>query len=560
MDKEAFEALGKKFLAKNKKPSFVKKGYFNVFSPVITSKCNLGCTYCFGKEKKREEKTSNWEILSAGIKYIGQQNKEVHVMFSSAGEQTTEPTLLKKTLGSIEKKLKIARIKFSTNGATNPKFLTDIADRMGRFQVSCDGPPEIQNRQRPLRNGGKSSATVEKTIKTLVKNNKEFMVKTTLTSNHVGREEQTFKYFYNLEVPVIVFSTVSDLGAGCEFIKTSERNKWAVLADSQMKLKEFCDSFGLKSRLAVEHYFEYKGKTQYCSVGNYFCLGTDGTVSGCLMYSNTDDLKIHQGMKQLVLGCFNRKKGFLMDWKKIKKLRSYYKKSECYDCDFKLCWGGCPLKNLEKNNNMAKPDRERCLERKTQTLQLMKYLAERDVIKIKPYLSEKSEKLYYSMQFSEFELSTEISKNSASGVFLKFDPAKADLEKLAKKIVEASKKHREKIRLFVLCPITRGRLGIRDSIRFKAFLYSLKKNKVIFKISRPVKITDANAKKEKEFYEEFFIPKNCLECLELFKEKNGEIEYCGGVKGPKISEFFDRNEIYSEFKKTSKKSQCPWRE
>ena len=155
------------------------------------------------------------------------------------------------------------------------------------------------------------------------------------------------------------------------------------------------------------------------------------------------------------------------------------------------------------------------------------------------------------MQFNEFELG-KLRKNNTQNVskksfFIRFDPIKQDFDSLLKRIVLLSKKNEKKITLFLFSPISLERLNFQTSVIFKKFLFDLKKNKVLFKITKPVKITDTSLEKEDEFYKDFSIPKTCFECLEMFKIKNNRIEYCNGAKGPKINEVFDREGIYSIF-------------
>ena len=103
----------------------------------------------------------------------------------------------------------------------------------------------------------------------------------------------------------------------------------------------------------------------------------------------------------------------------------------------------------------------------------------------------------------------------------------------------------------MLSPKYSNRLNRKKSISFQKFLRSLKKNKVLFKISSPIKITAEGPEEENSFYEEFQIPQDCLECLEMFRLKEGRVIFCGGIKGPRVDSFFDREEIFSAFQKNN---------
>jgi len=562
MDKEAFDSFGKFFLAKNRMLPLIKfSPRFHFFSPVITSKCNLECSYCFGGSKERKGMVSSWTIVKNAIDYIAQQNKPIIVSYDSVGEQMSDFKAFKRTLDYIKKKLKIKKIIVSVNGTGDPNLYLQVVDKFDVFQVSFDGLPEIQDKQRALKGGGKSSVLVEKTIKKLVENNKQFKVKITVTNLHIGREEEVFKYLQTLGVENVILGIVTSLGYGKEYLKRiKQKQSWesliASLTKTELKIKELCNSFGLKSSIVTERLFEIKGLV-YCPLGYGFSVGADGVVSACHAYADKDDINVHKGMSDLLIGKFDsQKERFEIDKKKLNELRNWQKKVKCADCDFKLCWGGCPVENFRENKSIFLPSKIVCITRKKQARELLKTFAEERVIKIKPCLIERNKKLFYSMQFSEFKLNKSNLKNLKGNSFIKFNPIKQNFSSLFKKILSLSKKNKKKITLFLLSPTSSERLSLRASARFKRFLFNLEENKILFKITRPIKITDSSSEKEKGFYDFFSIPKTCFDCLEMFKIKNNQIEFCNGIKGPKINEVFNREEIYSIFKKNIQGKKC----
>ena len=548
MDKETFERVGKDYLVRNRAPQFKRWGnYFSYLGISITSKCNLACRYCLGKQSQRAGKIADFKTIKAAVDYIAGQRKSVEVIFISPGEHALESRLLERTLKYIGEKLKTSKMRVSFNGAINPKTYLRLRDYFNVFRISLDGPPEIQDLQRPMKGGGKSSKRVEATIRELKKNNKSLLVTAILTHNHIGKEERTFKYFFNLGLSDVLIDTVRDIGAGGFYYK---KVKEGQLSKSQLKIKELGDEFGMRFKLLCDLQLRDK-ETGFCPVGHGFCLGIDGKISACTTYSDEKDLKIHPGMDKLIIGKFNKEKGiFEMDKKRIKWLREIHKKAPCYNCDFQLCWGGCPLRNL-RYGKIERPYKKLCKDRKREMKEFLEYLLLRNVIKIKPCLSEKRSGLYYSMQFSEFPLVKCISeKIPLKSAFIFFNPAEANFKKMADKMILATKKNKG-IVLFVLSPKYSNWLNREKSILFQEFLCSLKENKVLFKVSSPVRITAGSREEEKLFYKQFQIPQSCFECLEMFKLKAGRVVFCGGMKGPKKKDCFDREEIFHAFLKNN---------
>jgi len=559
MDKECFNSFGESLLAKNHRLPFRKLlPHFRSLSLVITSRCNLACSYCFGDGGERMGASSSWLILKSAIDRIKKQNKPVSVIFASPGEQMNDFKLFKKTLSYVEKKLKIKSMMVSVNGTGNIKEYLRVADKFDNFQISFDGPPEIQDKQRPLKNGKKSSSIVEGTIKELVKKNKKFTIKTIVTGLHRGKEEYLCKYFHNLGVKEIVLASVRPLGAGDSYLKkVLGKQSWSSFvissARSELKIKELCSFLGLKSSLIIERSLGRK-ETPYCTLGRLFCVGINGSVSTCPAYADESDLNTYKGMRDLLIGKFNyEKKSFEMDEKKIKELRNVYKKAKCSDCDFKLCWGGCPLRNIRKNKDITVPDKKSCTETKKETYELFKSFMQERVIKIKPCLIERNKKLFYSMQFNEFELSKSNGQNIKGNPFISFDPVRQNYRSLLRRVISLSIDNKKKITLFLLSPVDSERLNSRASNAFKDFLFELRRNKVLFRVTKPIKITNVSPEEENKFYETFSIPKSCFECLEMFKIKNNQIEFCNGIKGPKMDKVFDREEICSIFERMGNK-------
>jgi radical SAM protein with 4Fe4S-binding SPASM domain len=516
----------------------------------------MGCTYCFGAEKNRKGKNASVEMLKKAVDFIAEKKQPVWVTFFSAGEQVGNFRAFKETLDYAVKKLKIEKIKMSTNGTGNPQDYLEVVDRIKSFQVSFDGPPEIQDLQRPLKGGQKSSPLLEKTVKSLAENWKDFFVKATVTKAHAGREEKTIKYFNSLGVKNLGFTIVGALGLGAECPEATSLKEQEKLSHSMLKMKELCDISRVNARLALEVYFG-SAKTTYCEVGRIFNVGVDGIVTSCSGFSDATDFQIHKGLEGLLIGRFNKKtKTFEIDKAKVAKLRGFHKQAKCGDCDFKLCWGGCPLRNLRDNGSASEPSLDLCRGSKMETVAYMKYLAERDAIKLKPWLEEQNRGLVLSAQFSELPLSEKNAANRGN-YFIGFDPANDNLEGLFGEIVSLSEKNTKSIGLFLLSPAATDKLDVNRSILFKDFLYSLEKKHVLFRVTKPVKISDIDSRTEKEFCGHFSIPKNCFECLEMFRVKNSRVEFCDGRKGPKISGILDRGEVYAAFSGGHPVEECP---
>ena len=91
-------------------------------------------------------------------------------------------------------------------------------------------------------------------------------------------------------------------------------------------------------------------------------------------------------------------------------------------------------------------------------------------------------------------------------------------------------------------------LNQKTGERIIDFLNNLKKNKIRFKLSKPLFMCQLGINYGR-IVKEYLIPYNCYECAELFTIENEDIISCKYInkKGPKIYYMEDRNQIWEFF-------------
>ncbi|MDM8542579.1 hypothetical protein QUF90_16010 [Desulfococcaceae bacterium HSG9] len=92
----------------------------------------------------------------------------------------------------------------ATNGiisSDNAHWLSDNIDLVG---LSLDGPPDIQNMQRPYRNGRPTSKIVERTGHILAKGPSVLHVRATITPDTNTRQAEIVKYIQNVISPAAI--------------------------------------------------------------------------------------------------------------------------------------------------------------------------------------------------------------------------------------------------------------------------------------------------------------------------------------------------------------------
>jgi sulfatase maturation enzyme AslB (radical SAM superfamily) len=119
-------------------------------------------------------------------------------VFHGGGEPTLAIDLLQSALELIQGIARDGEVSLfryiATNGVFDSGLAAWIAAHFDMVGLSCDGPPDIQNRQRPLRIGEGTASTVETTARVFRDTETPFRVRVTITPETVDRQEEIAAY------------------------------------------------------------------------------------------------------------------------------------------------------------------------------------------------------------------------------------------------------------------------------------------------------------------------------------------------------------------------------
>jgi len=503
----------------------------------LTTDCNLNCSYCFsfgGKEKYRIKE----ELIFDFLDQLSLTKRKINLLFQGGGEQTLEFELLKKTISYAKKKIPEVYIYLFTNGVLSENVCNWIIGNIDWIGLSIDGPPEIQDKQRPLKNGKASSPYVERTVERLIEKNKGFLINSVITNLSIGKEEKIIKYFHNLKAEKVAFEIANNYGkVGNKKIPSIKR-----YLSSLLKLYELGEETGIKV------FFKGIKKSgvflnNYCTVSK-FCLNVNGEITICPIISK---LNMNETSKKLVIGDYNSDGEFEFQENKMDLIRNrFFKMEKCKKCNYIwLCGTGCPLMNLRKNNSIYLPDEYTCSLIKQRYKKYFTYQAKKYFLRKKPYLEYKDGKFYFKLFFNDFKLD-KIENDVANGSsFIQITNLKK-LDDILEKIKYL--KPIDKIDLFLLSfHLQKSEFNLSTGKKIIEFLNSLKKSKKYFKVTKPLPKRCLFGENWEKIFEKYEIPKTCFECLELFFLENNDIIFCNGKKGGKFDEAKDRREIYDKF-------------
>jgi len=165
--------------------------------------CNLACTYCYSAPSSHSDLMPvSIPTIQAASQIIAKNcrkaNKPMTVVFQGGGEPSLDLDWIDRALTVVAQaadREKVYLIRYvATNGVMSTRKAEWIAAHFDLVGISCDGPPEIQNRQRPKLNGGLSSDILQQTAEVIHQHGKQLQVRVTLTPETAYQQDEIVRY------------------------------------------------------------------------------------------------------------------------------------------------------------------------------------------------------------------------------------------------------------------------------------------------------------------------------------------------------------------------------
>ncbi|QLJ53375.1 MAG: hypothetical protein Sv326_1200 [Candidatus Fermentimicrarchaeum limneticum] len=532
---------------------------FDTFGILPTSECNLRCVYCYAKGG---ETRKNLDIgtLKKAVEFMNNNSKEqVLVFFHGGGEPTTKFKLLIEIKRYVDKNLKAEKsFTLQTNGIFSNEVRSWVSKNIDHVALSCDGPPHIQDFQRPLKNGGRSSPIVEESIRYFVEKSKNMTIATVISKFSNERQEDILEYLHKLGVKKVKFTPLTERGRClCGATDYSARpDMLKFFTNNLTRSIELADIYDIK--------LLYPGLIDSCRdvscfvAGRSFILTPDGFVSPCV--------SVHCGdsdFNELLFGYFDKEKGEIkIDKKKLDFLRNRVVQNipACKNCFMKWnCSGGCAISAcMIYGKDIYSPQRGHCDWIRKLGEGALRYKVEKYLLKTKPFLEERNGTIEYREVLDDFEPKKPPTKRKEDLV-LQVDANKSSLALTYDRIIKTNP--RLSLISFRLRPKD---LNLETGRRIEKFLRTLKLKRINFIVTRPLPRCLFNHEYAKAA-EDFRIPKNCEECTWLFVLKDSNFHICNtDIKIPE-DKIRSRREVYEFFKKQNKRifdspcSECVYR-
>lgn len=308
----------------------------------LSSSCNLRCIYCYANAGEHKSIVSI-DNAKALIDFVSQKVDRIILDFHGGGEPLLFFDIIKDLYEYAKATGKLYRTVLISNGVIEAKkeYILDwITEKVDVMALSCDGIPEIQNKQRPHHNGIDSSNEIEETIRFFNKKNYTYTVRSTITKESSVKMLEITKYFYELGVKYLVFSPCYNYGRSDDIGLVPDAKTYG---DNYMAALEFAVNHGIR---LTSNSFRYPGY-HYCGSlsGFNIALTTDNYISSCYeVVSNTDPVS-----EKFIVGKIENGNVILFK-DRINGLHEIEDDHRCDNCQYKLvCRGSCPVKRIRNS-------------------------------------------------------------------------------------------------------------------------------------------------------------------------------------------------------------------
>lgn len=169
----------------------------------MNNTCNLNCTYCFTDTPSRTQMHLSLDEIGAAARVVAENCRAkglpLTTVLHGGGEPLLDQCQVDETLHLLDHlagEFGLVQFRYvATNGVMPVAKAEWMARHFDLVGLSCDGPPDIQNRQRPSRrNNAPTSHTIEQTAAVLRQAGRAFHARATITPEAVTRQEEIIDY------------------------------------------------------------------------------------------------------------------------------------------------------------------------------------------------------------------------------------------------------------------------------------------------------------------------------------------------------------------------------
>lgn len=317
---------------------------------LTSDRCNLRCAYCYG-DAGGDGDMMPMEIALAAVRLlirnaVALKQRAIHVSFHGGGEPTVNWLVLREVIETAEKQCQENNLTLTasicTNGMLDEKQVHWLARHMTSVVVSVDGPPEIQDAQRPTASGRPSFDRVARALDQFKQLDKPLVFRMTATALSTETLGRNYRYLVERFAPRSICIEPLFVCGRCH---TSD----VAMPEAETFIQGLKEVMQIARDTGVPMMYS-GGRLNYLNdrfcgaAGDNFFVTPRGEVTSCVEISDFDDPR----SKKFIYGQYCKESGeFEFDTESYRALSrlTVHTYPECKDCFARWhCAGDCPAK------------------------------------------------------------------------------------------------------------------------------------------------------------------------------------------------------------------------
>jgi uncharacterized protein len=315
----------------------------------LNNECNLNCLYCFSDPVSQPAPRLSLAAIRAAAALAASACRARHrpmtVALHGGGEPTLHPAELAAALSAVEQAAQehgVTLFRYiATNGvmpAARARWLAQHFDLIG---LSCDGPSQIQNAQRPQQGGGATAHIVERTGGILHNQGRRLHVRVTITPETMARQAEIVSYICRVLQPEEIHLEPVYRGGRAGAAQGFGPQDAATFSEGFLEALAVAEGHGVALAISGTRLAERHGP--YCNVlRNVLNLVPGDAATACFKHTHRQSAAAH-GM---VVGAMDGEQGcFVIDDQAVRSLRQRLAvvPQGCSSCFNRWhCAGDCP--------------------------------------------------------------------------------------------------------------------------------------------------------------------------------------------------------------------------
>jgi uncharacterized protein len=291
----------------------------------MNNECNLRCVYCHTDPTPQPAARLELDVIAAAGEVVAencrQKNRPFYVVFHGGGEPTLHRERVESALTTLEEIASAHDVEpfryVATNGIMAEEKAAWLARHFDLIGLSCDGPADIQNSQRPRWDGEDTSHMLERTAHVLREEGMKFHVRTTITGASLRRQAEIAEYICQQFSPEEIHFEPVYIGGRTTMATGLGARQAGDFVNHFLAARKIARQYGIPLISSGSRPGSIHGP--YCHVFRHTLNLTPGDVAtACFKVTDV----AHVAEKGAVLGAMDRETGrFEIDQSRVQELR-----------------------------------------------------------------------------------------------------------------------------------------------------------------------------------------------------------------------------------------------